>query len=199
MIEYIHGELAELIPTMAVVEAGGVGYGLNISLTTYDFLKGKKDVRLYVHENIREDAYILYGFASKNERAVFEALLSVSGVGGNTARTILSAFSPDEFRMVVANENSSALKSVKGIGLKTAQRIIVDLKDKLGDVDEALPGNIDLGARSARQENAVEAVGALATLGYPPAIAQKAVNAILKDGDGNMAVEELIKQALKML
>lgn len=199
MIEYIHGELAELIPTMAVVEAGGVGYGLNISLTTYDFLKGKKDVRLYVHENIREDAYILYGFASKNERAVFEALLSVSGVGGNTARTILSAFSPDEFRMVVANENSSALKSVKGIGLKTAQRIIVDLKDKLGDVDEALPGNIDLGARSARQENAAEAVGALATLGYPPAIAQKAVNAILKDGDGNMAVEELIKQALKML
>lgn len=199
MIEYIHGELAELIPTMAVVEAGGVGYGLNISLTTYDFLKGKKDVRLYVHENIREDAYILYGFASKNERAVFEALLSVSGVGGNTARTILSAFSPDEFRMVVANENSSALKSVKGIGLKTAQRIIVDLKDKLGDVDEALPGNIDLGTRSARQENAAEAVGALATLGYPPAIAQKAVNAILKDGDGNMAVEELIKQALKML
>ncbi len=199
MIEYIHGELAELIPTMAVVEAGGVGYGLNISLTTYDFLKGKKDVRLYVHENIREDAYILYGFASKNERAVFEALLSVSGVGGNTARTILSAFSPDEFRMVVANENSSALKSVKGIGLKTAQRIIVDLKDKLGDVDEALPGNIDLGARSARQENAAEAVGALATLGYPPAIAQKAVNAILKDGDGNMAVEELIKLALKML
>ncbi len=199
MIEYIHGELAELIPTMAVVEAGGVGYGLNISLTTYDFLKGKKDVRLYVYENIREDAYILYGFASKNERAVFEALLSVSGVGGNTARTILSAFSPDEFRMVVANENSSALKSVKGIGLKTAQRIIVDLKDKLGDVDEALPGNINLGARSARQENAAEAVGALATLGYPPAIAQKAVNAILKDGDGNMAVEELIKQALKML
>ncbi len=199
MIEYIHGELAELIPTMAVVEAGGVGYGLNISLTTYDFLKGKKDVRLYVHENIREDAYILYGFASKNERAVFEALLSVSGVGGNTARTILSAFSPDEFRMVVANENSSALKSVKGIGLKTAQRIIVDLKDKLGDADEALPGNIDLGARSARQENAAEAVGALATLGYPPAIAQKAVNAILKDGDGNMAVEELIKLALKML
>lgn len=199
MIEYIHGELAELIPTMAVVEAGGVGYGLNISLTTYDFLKGKKDVRLYVYENIREDAYILYGFASKNERAVFEALLSVSGVGGNTARTILSAFSPDEFRMVVANENSSALKSVKGIGLKTAQRIIVDLKDKLGDVDEALPGNIDLGARSARQENAAEAVGALATLGYPPAIAQKAVNAILKDGDGNMAVEELIKLALKML
>lgn len=199
MIEYIHGELADLIPTMAVVEAGGVGYGLNISLTTYDFLKGKKDVRLYVHENIREDAYILYGFASKSERTVFEALLSVSGVGGNTARTILSAFSPDEFRMVVANENSSALKSVKGIGLKTAQRIIVDLKDKLGDAGEALPGNVDMGVRSARQENAAEAVGALATLGYPPAVAQKAVNAILKDGDGNVAVEEIIKQALKML
>ncbi len=199
MIEYIHGELAELFPTMAVVEAGGVGYGLNISLTTYDSLKGKKDVRLYVYESIREDAYVLWGFASREEREVFEALLSVSGVGGNTARTILSAFAPGELRNVVANEDSRALKSVKGIGLKTAQRIIVDLKDKLAAGDTTMPGNLGVGERSARQENADEALGALATLGYPAPLAQKAVNAILKADAGEIAVEEIIKRALKML
>ena len=199
MIEYIHGELAELFPTMAVVEAGGVGYGLNISLTTYDLLKGRKDVRLYVYESIREDAYVLWGFASREEREVFEALLSVSGVGGNTARTILSAFAPGELRNVVANEDSRALKSVKGIGLKTAQRIIVDLKDKLAAGDTATPGSLGAGERCARQENADEALGALATLGYPAPLAQKAVNAILKADAGEIAVEEIIKRALKML
>lgn len=199
MIEYIHGELAELFPTMAVVEAGGVGYGLNISLTTYDSLKGKKDVRLYVYESIREDAYVLWGFASREEREVFEALLSVSGVGGNTARTILSAFAPGELRNVVANEDSRALKSVKGIGLKTAQRIIVDLKDKLGAGDTATSASLGAGERSARRENADEALGALATLGYPAPLAQKAVNAILKADAGEIAVEEIIKRALKML
>ncbi len=199
MIEYIHGELAELFPTMAVVEAGGVGYGLNISLTTYDSLKGKKDVRLYVYESIREDAYVLWGFASREEREVFEALLSVSGVGGNTARTILSAFAPGELRNVVANEDSRALKSVKGIGLKTAQRIIVDLKDKLGAGDTATSASLGADERSARRENADEALGALATLGYPAPLAQKAVNAILKADAGEIAVEEIIKRALKML
>jgi holliday junction DNA helicase RuvA len=193
MIEYVHGELAELIPTLAVVEAGGVGYALNISLTTYDALKNSREVRLYVHENIREDAYILYGFASRDERTVFEALLSVSGVGGNTARTILSAFSPDEFRAVVASEDLQALKSVKGIGLKTAQRIIVDLNGKLGAAQAvAIPGTI------SGRRNAEEAVGALVTLGYPAPAAQKAVNAILKQ-TADAAVEDLIKQALKML
>ncbi len=199
MIEYIHGELAELFPTMAVVEAGGVGYGLNISLTTYDSLKGKKDVRLYVYESIREDAYVLWGFASREEREVFEALLSVSGVGGNTARTILSAFAPGELRNVVANEDSRALKSVKGIGLKTAQRIIVDLKDKLGAGDTATSASLGAGERYARRESADEALGALATLGYPAPLAQKAVNAILKADAGEIAVEEIIKRALKML
>ncbi len=199
MIEYIHGELAELFPTMAVVEAGGVGYGLNISLTTYDSLKGKKDVRLYVYESIREDAYVLWGFASREEREVFEALLSVSGVGGNTARTILSAFAPGELRNVVANEDSRALKSVKGIGLKTAQRIIVDLKDKLGAGDTAISEGLGAVERSTRRENADEALGALATLGYPAPLAQKAVNAILNTEGGEIAVEDIIKRALKML
>ena len=197
MIEYIHGELTELVPTQAVIEAGGVGYGLNISLTTYDSLKDKKEAKLYVYESIREDAYVLWGFASREEREMFVALLSVSGVGGNTARTILSAFAPAELRTVVANEDSRALKSVKGIGLKTAQRIIVDLKDKLAGDGEVEMGNLAGTERSTRNENA--AVGALVTLGYPAPMAQKAVSAILKADNEVQAVEEMIKRALKML
>ena len=199
MIEYIHGELTELVPTQAVIEAGGVGNGLNISLTTYDSLKDKKEAKLYVYESIREDAYVLWGFASREEREMFVALLSVSGVGGNTARTILSAFAPAELRTVVANEDSRALKSVKGIGLKTAQRIIVDLKDKLAGDGEVEMENLAGTERSTRNENADEAVGALVTLGYPAPMAQKAVNAILKADNEVQAVEEMIKRALKML
>ena len=199
MIEYIHGELTELVPTQAVIEAGGVGYVLNISLTTYDSLKDKKEAKLYVYESIREDAYVLCGFASREEREMFVALLSVSGVGGNTARTILSAFAPAELRTVVANEDSRALKSVKGIGLKTAQRIIVDLKDKLAGDGEVEMGNLAGTERSTRNENADEAVGALVTLGYPAPMAQKAVSAILKADNEVQAVEEMIKRALKML
>lgn len=199
MIEYIHGELTELVPTQAVIEAGGVGYGLNISLTTYYSLKDKKEAKLYVYESIREDAYVLWGFASREEREMFVALLSVSGVGGNTARTILSAFAPAELRTVVANEDSRALKSVKGIGLKTAQRIIVDLKDKLAGDGEVEMGNLAGTERSTRNENADEAVGALVTLGYPAPMAQKAVSAILKADNEVQAVEEMIKRALKML
>ena len=199
MIEYIHGELTELVPTQAVIEAGGVGDGLNISLTTYDSLKDKKEATLYVYESIREDAYVLWGFASREEREMFVALLSVSGVGGNTARTILSAFAPAELRTVVANEDSRALKSVKGIGLKTAQRIIVDLKDKLAGDGEVEMGNLAGTERSTRNENADEAVGALVTLGYPAPMAQKAVSAILKADNEVQAVEEMIKRALKML
>ena len=199
MIEYIHGELTELVPTQAVIEAGGVGYGLNISLTTYDSWKDKKEAKLYVYESIREDAYVLWGFASREEREMFVALLSVSGVGGNTARTILSAFAPAELRTVVANEDSRALKSVKGIGLKTAQRIIVDLKDKLAGDGEVEMGNLAGTERSTRNENADEAVGALVTLGYPAPMAQKAVSAILKADNEVQAVEEMIKRALKML
>ena len=199
MIEYIHGELTELVPTQAVIEAGGVGYGLNISLTTYDSLKDKKEAKLYVYESIREDAYVLWGFASREEREMFVALLSVSGVGGNTARTILSAFAPAELRTVVANEDSRALKSVKGIVAKTAQRIRVDLKDKLAGDGEVEMGNLAGTERSTRNENADEAVGALVTLGYPAPMAQKAVSAILKADNEVQAVEEMIKRALKML
>ena len=139
MIEYVRGELAELTPAYAVVETAGVGYGLNITLNTYTAIQGKKDVRLYVFESIREDAYTLYGFASKEEREMFLMLITVSGVGANTARMILSELTPGELCNVISSGNEKILKTVKGIGLRTAQRIIVDLKDKiavLGIADE---------------------------------------------------------------
>lgn len=197
MIEYLRGELAELTPTLAVVDAGGVGYGLNISLTTFDALKGLREAKLYVYESIREDAYALYGFATKDEREVFAALLSVSGVGGNTARTVLSAFSPGEFRAVVAGGDARALKSVKGIGLKTSQRIIVDLKDKLSGGGAPPPPGLPGGGFG--QAGADEAVGALSTLGYPAAAACKVVADIIRRRGGSVSVEEIIKLALKQL
>ena len=135
MIEYIKGELTELTPATAVVEAAGVGYALNISLNTYSTIQGKKEVKLYVHENLvtggRDDAYTLYGFASRQERDLYRLLITVSGEGANTARMILSASSPSELCNAIASADERMLKAVKGIGLKTAQRIIVDLKDKI--------------------------------------------------------------------
>ena len=145
MIEYIKGELAEITPAMAVVDCNGVGYGINVSLNTYSAIQGKKEVKLFIYEAIREDAYVLYGFATKQERELFLMLITVSGIGGNTARTIFSARSPSELCNVISSGNEKLLKTVKGIGLKTAQRIIVELKDKIalmgGDtsVDSPMP------------------------------------------------------------
>lgn len=199
MIEYIRGELTELTPAMATVEAGGVGYGLNISLNTYSAIQGKKEVRLYVYEAIREDAHVLYGFVNRKERELFELLISVSGVGTNTARMVLSSLSPSELCNCISTGNERVIKSIKGIGLKTAQRIIVDLRDKivaLGIAEEIPAG----GAMAAPVNNAVkdEAVSALTMLGFAPAPSQKVVVQILTE-QPDAPVEVVVKLALKQI
>ena len=145
MIEYIRGTIAELTPTQAVIDCGGVGYGLSISLNTYSAIQGQREARLYVYESIREDAYQLFGFASRQERELFLLLISVASIGGQTARTVLSAFTPAELAAAIRSENERMLRSVKGIGPKAAQRIIVELKDKiplaLGETTDTAPAS----------------------------------------------------------
>ena len=199
MIEYIKGELTDLNPAMAVVEAGGVGYALNISLITYTAIQGKKEVKLYVYEAIREDAHLLYGFLNKKERELFELLISVSGVGVTTARVILSSLSASELCNCISTGNERQLKGVKGIGLKTAQRIILDLRDKivaLGIAEEIPVG----GSLQPPVNNEVrdEAVGALTMLGFAPAPSQKVVVELLREHP-DARVEEIVKMALKLI
>lgn len=203
MIEYIRGELADLTPALAVVETAGVGYGLNISLNTYTAIQGKKEVKLYVHELLvaggRDDSFTLFGFASKQERELYRLLITVSGVGANTARMILSSMSPNELCSVISTGNDKMLKGVKGIGLKTAQRIIIDLKDKIVSlgIAEELPAN---GGNVTMVNNDVkdEAVSALTMLGFSPAPSAKVVVEILK-AQPDLAVEQVIKIALKQI
>ena len=199
MIEYIKGELTELTPAYATVEAAGVGYGLNISLNTFSAIQGKKEVKLYAYEAIREDAYVLYGFVNKKEREMFELLISVSGVGANTARMMLSGMSVAELCNAISTGNAKLIQAIKGIGKMTAQRIIVDLRDKivaLGIADEIPVG----GAIAAPVNNAVrdEAVAALTMLGFSPAPAQKVVLQILQEQPA-LPVEQVVKLALKQL
>ena len=184
MIEYLRGELAELTPATAIIDCNGVGYLTSISLNTYSAIQGKKTCKLYVYEAIREDAYMLYGFADKQERELFLLLISVSGIGGNTARTILSALSPTELITIISTENANLLKTVKGIGLKTAQRIIVDLKDKMktGAVAAAIVTELStVGVVAPNNEVMDEAVAALTLLGFAQAASQKVVLGILKE------------------
>ena len=201
MIEYIRGGLAELSPATAVIDCNGLGYAVNISLNTYAAIQGKKECKLYIYEAIREDAYILYGFADKQERELFLLLISVSGIGGNTARMILSALSPAELVNVISTENANLLKTVKGIGLKTAQRVIVDLKDKI-KTGAASAGNTigSLGGMlsAANAQVQEEAIAALTMLGFAQAPSQKVVLAILKE-EPDATVEQVIKLALKRL
>ena len=211
MIEYIKGELTELTPTLAVVEAAGGGYALNISLNTFSGIQGKKDVKLFVHEALvtggRDDSFTLYGFSTRQERALYQLLITVSGVGANTARMILSASSPAELCNTIANGDERMLKSVKGIGLKTAQRIIVDLRDKIATL--GIEGGAEGKRNDERQgvsgEEALqtsivrdEAIQALLMLGFSPAPSAKVVNAILKD-QPSLPVEQVVKLALKMI
>ena len=195
MIEYVRGELAELSPATAVIDCNGVGYAANISLNTYSAIQGKKTCKLFIYEAIREDAYVLYGFADKQEREIFLLLISVSGIGGNTARMILSALSPSELVSVISAENANLLKTVKGIGLKTAQRLIVELKDKIKTVGMAGAGML---LQSANAEVQEEAVAALTMLGFAAAPSQKVVLAVLKE-EPEAPVEKVIKLALKRL
>lgn len=193
MIEYVKGEVAEITPAYAVVECGGVGYMLNISLNTYTRLQNERQARVYVYEAIREDAYVLYGFADKQERELFVMLISVSGVGPNTARMILSSFPPADLQGVIASGNVNLLKAVKGIGGKTAQRIIVDLKDKIKQGGDTLIIQSEM-----KSEAYEEAVAALVMLGFTQTAVQKAVGRLLKDNPEEK-VEGLIKKALKIL
>lgn len=201
MIEYIKGILTDLNPTEAVVEAAGVGYSLAITLPTYSALVGSEDkeVKLFVTEIIREDAHEVYGFFERKERQLFEMLMTVSGVGASTARMIMSAFQAEELRMLIATGNAKGMAKVKGLGPKTAQRIIVDLKDKVIKLD--LGGDpTEIPMLDVEADNGVkaEAVSALTMLGFAANASGKAVDKILKN-DPAMKVEAVIREALKML
>ena len=203
MIEYIKGELAELTPAQAIVEAYGVGYALNISLNTYENIQGHKDVKLYVHESLvtggRDVSYTFFGFATKQERDLYRLLITVSGVGANTARMILSAAPPAELAGAISSGNERLLKGVKGIGLKTAQRIIVDLKDKILSLGIAQEVSAGSAADSTIPSDVRdEAVAALTMLGFSPAPTAKVVTAILTD-DSSLPVEQVVKLALKQI
>lgn len=197
MIEYLRGELAELTPATAIIECCGVGYETSITLNTYSALQGKKDVKVYIYEVIREDTHQLFGFSNKHERELFLLLISVSGIGGNTARTILSAFTVNELCDAIATGNEVAIKSVKGIGLKTAQRLIVDLKDKIAGIYDGTAGSTTPAA-PANNDNIDGAVQALAMLGFPVSAANKVVQSIAKS-EPDATIEQLIKLALKQL
>lgn len=205
MIEYISGKLAELTPTEAIIETGGIGYQLFISLNTYTAIQGKKEVKLYVNEVIREDTHQLYGFADKKERTLFLLLNTVPSIGNQTARMILSAFSPTELVGIIRDENARLLKSVKGIGPKGAQRIIIDLKDKIpadfgfdSSASGADAGKQGAASMSVNKETIEEAVSALVMLGFQPGPTNKAVLQIVRENNG-ITVEQVIKMALKIL
>lgn len=209
MIEYIKGQLTDLNPTYVVIEAAGVGYAINIALPTYSELVGKEgqESRLYITEIIREDAHELFGFFTKGERELFVMLMTVSGIGANTARMIMSAYSAAEIRQIIATGNARALSQVKGLGPKTAQRIIVDLKDKVLKIDlgneakgEKLEAMELLGEEASIVDSAVkqEAISALVMLGFAATASGKVVDKILKAAPES-SVEQVIKQALKML
>lgn len=197
MYEYISGAVAESTPTYAVIEAAGVGYFINISLKTYSDIEHAKETKLYVHFIVREDQQALFGFSTKLERELFRQLISVSGVGGNTARMILSTYSPKELQSIIASENAVLLKNVKGLGLKTAQKIIVELSGKmleLGASDLMLPEV----ATTANNPIYDEAIAALSMLGFQKSASDKVLKAIFKETP-SISVEEAIRAALKRM
>lgn len=202
MLEYLNGKIAELSPTKVVLDVHGLGFDLNISLNSYTALEGKEKAKLYVVENIREDAWVLFGFATAEERTLFNLLNGISGIGGMTARTILSSLSVAELCTAIQTENERLLTGVKGLGKRTAQRIIIELKDKIPQVDMVNVGLPNAAApakkirANAAKEN--EAIQALTMLGFSPAPTKKVVEA-LSDAHPELSTEELIKQALKSI
>ena len=193
MIEYISGSIAELTPTYVIVDNHGIGYEMNISLTTFSELENKKDVRLLAHEVIREDAHVLFGFSTARERALFRLLIGVSGVGANTARMLLSSASPAELEMVITSGDVKRLKAVKGVGAKTAERVIVDLRDKIKPAGDTL-----VLEHTPASEAFDEALAALTMLGFAKPQSQKVLTKLFAD-DPSLKVEKAIKKALTML
>lgn len=193
MIEYLNGKIAELAPTAAIIDVAGVGYEANISLTTFAALEGKTEAKLWIQEVIREDAHMLYGFADKGERELFRSLTGVSGVGATMARMMLSSISPTELQRAIAEGDAKRLKAVKGVGAKTAERIIVDLKDKIKPLGDTLlvqplysPDVFD------------EALAALVMLGFPKPASQRALSKLFAE-QPTLKVEDAIKQAFSLL
>lgn len=195
MIAYVKGKLDQIEPAFAVIDVGGIGYFVKISLNTYSEIKDKETVRLHTFLQVREDAHILYGFSNTREKQLFEQLISISGVGGNTAMMILSSISPADLYTAITTEDTHALKSVKGIGAKTAGRIILELKDKIkmeSGTDTAMPST-----RVSGNQKKEEALAALSSLGLAKNLMAKRVDQILKAHGGDISVEEIIKLALR--
>mgnify|MGYP000430678498 FL=1 len=194
MITHLQGQLVEKTPTYVVIDCNGVGYMIHISLNTYSKISEEKQLRLYTYLQIKEDAHTLFGFYEKTEREVFSLLLSVSGVGASTARIMLSSLSPSQLQSAIINGDAKTIQSIKGIGAKTAQRIILDLREKmikLGGVEEISNNDTNI--------NKQEALSALEVLGYPQKVAENVVQKIISKANDNLSVEEIIKQALKLL
>ena len=195
MFDFIEGEIIEINPSYTVIKTGGIGYFINISLHTFSFLNNKKEARIYTHQVVREDAHLLFGFYNKSEREIFRQLISISGIGANTARMMLSALSPAEIQQAIIEADVNILKSIKGLGLKTAQRIIVELKDKLGKLDT--PAELFVSKDNTIRK---EALSALVMLGFTKNNITKVLDQVLKEKNaGDLTVEELVKIALKKL
>ena len=193
MYEFIEGKLIEIRPTCCIIETGGIGYFIQITITTYSQLENKTQVKLFLHQVIREDAHLLFGFNTRDEREMFRMLLTVSGVGANTARMMLSSLSSEDLHKAILENNVSLLQSIKGIGLKTAQRVILDLRDKI--TKDKVTGDL-FPVKDNRLKD--EALSALVILGFNKGAAEKAIGKILLE-DKNLPLEDLIKKALKQL
>jgi holliday junction DNA helicase RuvA len=195
MISYLKGRLAHKDPTHVIVDVNGVGYHVNISLQTYSEIKDQENILLFTHLAIREDAHVLFGFSRDSEKKLFQQLISVNGIGPSTAIVMLSYMNSQELKTAIVSENAAALQSIKGIGGKTAQRVIIELRDKLKKESwEETQPNISIGPHNTLRK---EALSALLTLGLPKAVAEKSVDTVLKKSGNTITLEDLVKQALK--